>query len=101
MRNNLISIIIVLLSSCSQDSNKLCDDTVYDGDIYFEYQQEIDDFEICFTKINGNVTLRGRSITNVRALKNLTSIKNLTVIETNIESFNGLNKLVELDNFLF
>jgi hypothetical protein len=92
---------ICTLSSCTQEDD---DPTIYNGDIVFLTQQQIDDFgEKEYTSIIGSVTVGDTrylpsDITNLNGLGKIITIgKDLNIIHNNeLEDFEGLHNLISI-----
>ena len=68
--------------------------TVYNGNVFFTTQMQIDAWSSCYTVINGTVTISGIGISNLNALSNIVQITgNLTIQMTGLANMTGLNSL--------
>ena len=67
---------------------------VYNGNVAFYNQAQVDAWDPCYTIINGNVTIQGAGINDLSPLQNITSITgNLTIQTTGLGNLNGLGSL--------
>ena len=72
-----------------------CIGGIYKGDVYFTTQQEINDFGTkCYSAIEGNVSLFGQDISDLRPLKSITYISgHLQISSDRLVSLEGLENL--------
>lgn len=79
------------------DCNGLVDDgpaSVYNGNIAFYTQAQVDAWSPCVTTINGSVMISGYNITDLTPLANIQSITgNLNIQYTGLSSLSGLDNL--------
>ena len=86
MRNFFISLFVLILVSCINESNDIdeqaCDNGTFVGRISLTTQQEVNDFgALCYTKIDGTLIIYDQATTNDKIL-DLSPLSNLTEIYT-------------------
>lgn len=70
---------------------------VFNGNVSFYTQAEVDAFASCFSVINGSVMIYGTSITNLSNLGNWTEITGgLTIYFTGLTNLDGLEQLADV-----
>lgn len=83
LRTSFVSIISLLIISCSnnEESNsdsKICDSGTYEGNVTLNNQNDVDAFgELCYSKINGYLHINGLFDGNEPFITDLTSLRNI------------------------
>ena len=90
-----------ICDGADNDCNGLVDDgpiSVYNGNIAFYNQAQVDAWSPCVTTINGSVTIQGAGIIDLSPLMNVQTITgNLTVKYEGVFNLNGLQGLQTVD----
>ena len=87
----------LLTHSCSSDSNNDnydCPSEIFQGDLIFESQEEVNSFNTeCYAVINGSLILNG-AINNISSLQNITTINGrLSIYYTVLNDLTGLQNV--------
>jgi hypothetical protein len=88
-----------------EDCNGLIDDgienMVYNGNVVFSNQAQVNAWSLCYSSINGNLTIQNASVDSLPTLINLRKVTgNVTIKSTGLDNLHGLDSLRKIGGFL-
>ncbi len=89
-------------NDCNGQTDEGLSGETYNGSVTFSTQQQVDDWLVCYSIINGSLTIAGGNITNLGPLSNLTEITGSLTIYFNgsLTSLDGLGSIVTVGGSL-
>ncbi len=83
--------------NCNGQIDEGIGNMTYNGNVTFTTQAQVDAWSLCYTVINGHLTIKNAGIVDLTPLLNIIEVTgNVLIMQTGLTSLNGLNNLAEI-----